>query len=326
MVRPAAPPGSRAGDAAGAGPVPAGQPAPGQDARHPFPPVTEEQLTAAASARADAEGGDPPPALVTLGRLLGLSRFERDTLLLCVGAALDSSVRGLCARAHGDPYPTFALALAALADPVWDVLSPQGPLRHWRLVEVSRAAGQPLLICPLQADERIVDHIKGLDYLDDRLEPLLTPLVPDPEGLPPSQEAMAEQVVRVWRTGQRPVVALLGADGQAKRQVAAEAASRLGVTTLSLPAELLPRPADDLETLARIWQRESLLLPLVLYLDADETPPGRPKAWSRRSHGSPPGSVPACCWQAASRGPASTARPPALTSPPRPRKSARKPG
>ena len=263
-----------AGQPAPGHPVPAGQPAPGQDARHPFPPVTEEQLTAAASAKADAEGGDPPPALVTLGRLLGLSPFERDTLLLCVGAALDSSVRGLCARAHGDPYPTFALALAALADPVWDVLSPQGPLRHWRLVEVSRAAGQPLLTCPLQADERIVDHIKGLDYLDDRLEPLLTPLVPDPEGLPPSQQAMAEQVVRVWRTGQRPVVALLGADGQAKRQVAAEAASRLGVTTLALPAELLPRPADDLETLARIWQRESLLLPLALYLDADETPPG----------------------------------------------------
>ena len=115
-------------------------------------------------------------------RLLGLSRFECDTLLLCVGAALDSSVRSLCAQAHGDPYPTFALALAALPDPAWDVLSPQRPLRHWRLVEVSRAAGQPLLSSPLQADERIVDHIKGLDYLDDRLEPLLTPLVRRPRG------------------------------------------------------------------------------------------------------------------------------------------------
>jgi hypothetical protein len=246
------------------------QPSPAQPATRPGLPVTEERLTAAESAMADAESGDHPPALVTLGRLLGLSRFERDTLLLCVGAALDSSVSGLCAQAHGDPYPTFALALAALPDPAWDVLSPQRPLRHWRLVEVSRAAGQPLLTCPLQADERIVDHVKGLDYLDDRLEPLLTPLAREPEPLPPSQQAMADRVVRAWRAGPRPIVALLGADGRAKRQVAAEAAGRLGMTALSLPAELLPRHADDLEALGRIWERESRLLPLALYLDADE--------------------------------------------------------
>jgi hypothetical protein len=246
----------------------------GLPAAQPVPPVTEQQLTAAASAMADAEDTDPPPTLAGLQRLLGLSRFERDTLLLCVGAALDSSVRRLCAYAQGDPYPTFALALAALADPAWEVLSPERPLRYWRLVEISRAPGQPLLTCPLQADERIVDHVKGLDYLDQQLGPLLTPLTADPGGLPPSQQAMADQVVRAWRTGRPPVIALLGPDGRAKRQVAAQAASQLGVTALALPAELLPHHADDLEALARLCQRESLLLPLALYLDADETPPG----------------------------------------------------
>ena len=261
-------------------PPAAAAPGPPGPAAAPGPPavvppatlITDEQLAAAAASLAAAESSEPPAALITLGHLLGLSRFERDTLLLCVGAALDSSVRELCAQAHGAPYPTFALALAALPGPAWEVLSPDRPLRHWRLLEVSRVAGQPLLACPLQADERIVNHVKGLDYLDDRLEPLLTPLVRDPVGLPPSQQAMVNQVVLAWRGGQRPVVALLGADGRAKRQVAAEAASQLGLTVLALPAELLPQHADDLENLARIWARESLLLPLALYLDADEAP------------------------------------------------------
>jgi ATPase family associated with various cellular activities (AAA) len=239
----------------------------------PPPRITGEQVEAAALAATVAEEHDPPPALVSLGHLLGLTRFERDTLLLCVGAALDSSVRTLCAQVLGDPYPTFALALAVLPDPAWDVLSPPRPLRRWRLVEIGRVAGQPLLSSPLQADERIVDHIKGLDYLDDRIEPLVTPLVADPEGLPPSQRAMADDVVRAWRNGEKPVVALLGADGRAKRQVAAEAARQLGITAVTLSADLLPRHAQDLETLAQIWQRESLLLPLVLHLDADEARP-----------------------------------------------------
>ncbi len=38
-----------------------------------------------------------------------------------------------------------------------------------------------------------------------------------------------------------------------------------------LPVELLPTQASELETLARLWQRESLLLPIALYLDCDET-------------------------------------------------------
>jgi len=37
-----------------------------------------------------------------------------------------------------------------------------------------------------------------------------------------------------------------------------------------LPAALLATLAGDLETLARLWQRESMLLPLLLYLDASE--------------------------------------------------------
>ncbi len=83
-----------------------------------------------------------PPALVRLAEAFGLSPFERDVLLLCAAAELDGSVAPLCARAAGDParpYPTFGLALAALAEPHWSALAPVAPLRRWRLVELVNA-------------------------------------------------------------------------------------------------------------------------------------------------------------------------------------------
>ncbi|UUZ53274.1 hypothetical protein LP419_30995 [Massilia sp. H-1] len=60
------------------------------------------------------------------------------------------------------------------ADPSWDVMSPERPLRHWRLVEVAQGGGQQLVASAIRADERIVNYVKGLNYLDEALAPLLT--------------------------------------------------------------------------------------------------------------------------------------------------------
>ena len=38
----------------------------------------------------------------------------------------------------------FALALALFDDPVWNALSPQNPLRYWRLVEINQPGATPL--------------------------------------------------------------------------------------------------------------------------------------------------------------------------------------
>src|SRR5689334_19334591 len=99
----------------------------------------------------------PPPALVVLSRLFNLSPFERDLLLLCAGMELDTNVASLCARAQGDSYrayPTFALALSLFDEPAWDVLSPERPLRRWRLIEINQPGHTPLTVSPLRADER----------------------------------------------------------------------------------------------------------------------------------------------------------------------------
>ena len=84
---------------------------------------------------------EPAPALLLLSQRLGMSPFERDTLLLCAAPELDTRMASLCARAQADanrPYPTFALALAIFDEPEWDALSPERPLRYWHIVEVSQ--------------------------------------------------------------------------------------------------------------------------------------------------------------------------------------------
>ncbi len=241
--------------------------------------VTDAQVDQAAAAMADAEAMEPPPALPILGQRFGLSRFEREVLLLCAAMELDTRIAGLCTRAQDDPnrpYPTFALALALFDDPAWDVLSPERPLRYWRLIEINQPAAQPLTASPLRADERIVNYLKGLNYLDDRLSPLLVPLEVDGDNaeLPSSQRAAVETIVRrlegAATAGRPPLTQLVGPDSLSKQLVAWQAAAALGLQLFRLPAELLPAQAAELETLARLWQRESILLPIALYLDAHD--------------------------------------------------------
>jgi hypothetical protein len=247
------------------------------------PAVTDGQVTAAGQAWATAAADEQAPALVELSDRLGLSPFEQKILLLCAAMELDPAAPGLCALAQRDerrPWPTFALALELFDDPSWEALSPRGPLRDWRLIEITQPPGQPLTRSALRADERIVSYIKGLNYLDDRLEPLLTAIPAPQDGLPASQRITATAVLEGWaRSGElsrAPVVQLLGQDAAAKLSVAADAAGRLGCQVYRLAAGLLPSQATDLETAARLWSRESLLLPLVLYLDAHAEDAGAP--------------------------------------------------
>jgi hypothetical protein len=244
--------------------------------------VTEQQIADAAEAVRQAEAGTPPPALRTLADRLGLSRFERDTLLLCVATELDPSIAELCAAAQGGrPYPTFALALATLADPAWEVVSPRQGLRFWRLVEVVQHAGQALVSSALRVDERIVNYVKGLNYLDDRLAPLTTRLAPAAGvPLPPSQRSVVEAITRHWgRSADTAlVVQLVGADETGKQLVAASAAADADLVAYRLPVAVLPAEPRELDEIALLWARESVLLPLALYLDAadvDEEPAAR---------------------------------------------------
>jgi hypothetical protein len=224
-----------------------------------------------------SDDAEVTPALVVLAQRLGLSDFERDLLLLCAAMELDTRIALLCARAQHDaskPYPTFALAMALFDQPAWDAMSPERPLRYWRLIEISQLSAQPLVGSALRADERIVSYLKGANYLDDRVAPLLNPLPDQPVGLPASQGAAADTILRRLHAAPAsavPIVQLLGADAPSKQLVAAHVAAALDVRIYRIGADGIPGVLADQETLLRLWQRECALLPLALYIDALDT-------------------------------------------------------
>lgn len=234
------------------------------------------RLELATQELASASAGDPPPALWLLSRRLGFSDFERDILLLCAAMELDTRISALCARVHEDPgrsFPTFALAMAVFDNPAWEALSPERPLRYWRLLEINQPGAQPLTTSALRADERVVSYIKGLNYLDDRLAPLVVPMAPAvQDDMPASQREAVRRIVEHLTQPSCPVaqIALSGRDRESKQLVARAAALSLGLHLYRLPVDSLPAHPGELETLARLWQRECLLLPLALYLDAHE--------------------------------------------------------
>jgi hypothetical protein len=264
-----------------------GRGAPPQPARIALPPASssslDDRLEEAADAVTAAEAAmAAPPALVCLAERLGLSRFERELLLLCAAMELDTRFGAQCGRIQGPDhvYPTFALAFAVFDDPSWDALSPERPLRYWRLLEITQPGAHPLTTSPLRADERIVNYVKGLNYVDDRLAPLLAPLEADDGevALPHSQQVLVDRILARLGTASAavhaPVVNLLGGDSPSKQAVARRVAAAIGRRLVRLPVGLLPDPIGELETLSRLWQRESAMMPVALYLDAQEVAAG----------------------------------------------------
>lgn len=229
-------------------------------------------------ARGHQAEGAALSALEILGQRLSLSAFEQNVLLLCAAAELDARIPELCARALGEPhrsYPTFALAIAIFDDPAWEAISPARPLRRLRLLDVNQPGATALTAAALRADERIVHFIKGLNVLDERLAPLLLPVDVDTAlPLPPSQQAVADRIIAELANPSGrgvPVVELAGADTAGKQLVAGHVASHCELEVVRLSADLIPSDAAELETLLALWEREQLLLPIALYIDAGES-------------------------------------------------------
>jgi len=253
-----------------------------QQNKAPTGPFAVEQpsgadVSADSGSNAPAAEEETPSALTLLSERLGLSPFERNILLLGAAMELDTRIAALCARAQDDPnkpFPTFALALALFEEASWDALSPERPLRYWRLLEINQPGAQPLTTSALRVDERIVNYLKGLNYLDERVSSFIAPLEIDPVSaeVALSQHAVVHQIFGLWEreTGALPIVQLIGPDPISKQLVAHRAAAELNRILCRLPVEALPPAIADIETFARLWQRESRLLPLVLYLDVED--------------------------------------------------------
>jgi ATPase family associated with various cellular activities (AAA) len=233
----------------------------------------------AAGSRATAE---PPvtgevTALDTLCVSFGLTPFERDVLVLAAAMELDPTAAARYAAASGNPhrdYPTFSLALACLANPHWSALTPVAPLRRWRLLELEPGGG--LTTGRLRIDERVLHYLAGLPYLDPRIHGLAAK-IPPTDDLPRSHRDTAAALAAAWSAiDEPPHVELVGTDQQTRREVAATAADGFGATLYSMRAGDLPADPVEREALARLWEREALLIPAVLLIEAGDSKPAEP--------------------------------------------------
>ncbi|MBC2900132.1 ATP-binding protein [Streptomyces cupreus] len=229
----------------------------------------EDERATAAPAPTDGTG-----PLDALAACFGLTPFERDLVLLAAADELDPTTAARCAAACGDPrraYPTFSLALAALAEPHWSALTPVAPLRRWRIVELEDESR--LTTSRLRLDERILHFLLGSPYLDARLHGRLR-RTSTPEHLPPSYDRAASRIAEGWTTvsgpDAPPLVEVTGGDPRSRADLAAAAAARIGLGLYAMGAEDIPADPAERDALARLWQREAILLPAALLVEAGE--------------------------------------------------------
>jgi hypothetical protein len=212
-----------------------------------------------------------PPAIEQLTAHFGLSRFERDLLLLAAGVEMDAEFAALCAeasRAPQRPFATFGLALAKLPDAHWSALTPVRPLRRLRLLEVKDE--QALTTSRLSVDERVLHYLAGVSYLEPRLRPLLRK-----EGAPLALAAQHARIVEAIRavldelSAYEVCIQLSGDDPSGQRDVAWFVAAALELDLHSLRSADIPSGPHELDALATLWQREAPLLGSALLVECE---------------------------------------------------------
>jgi ATP-dependent 26S proteasome regulatory subunit len=227
--------------------------------------------TASGDPDASLADSQPAPLLQHVTKLFGLSPFERSLLLLCAGVELDGHFGALCATLQGDSrraLPTFSLALEVLPGAHWSALTPEAPLRNWRLIEL--LPGEILTQSPLRIDERILHYLVGVSSTDARLRELLRPLAAV-SALPPSQGHIAQRIAALWSADASEqvirAVGLWGPEQASKHAILAAACADCGWSGQVMRAADLPLAPAERQGLLRLWRREALLTDSVLVLD-----------------------------------------------------------
>ncbi|MCC4800621.1 AAA family ATPase [Enterovibrio norvegicus] len=230
---------------------------------------------------------EPPTAFTLLVQQFGLNGVDQTALALSLSAALDSDVSKICASMSGNPLQTnpsigMALSLHGLSDQGGEsdrsVFSPHSPLRYWLLIEWQSIGASDAIISP---DERILNFVRGVNYLDERLSVMLEPTRDHAAQRPlsASQEIQRigalrfiQQMMQVHTQSHRAIIELYGEDKTSKRNMAHALAASVGMNLHRLHATSLPTHANDLDALSRLWQREAGLSPLLLVIEGTDDP------------------------------------------------------
>ena len=203
-----------------------------------------------------------------------LSQFERDLLLLCAAIEMDQGVASACAKLQETQrsqhhFVSFGLALQQLDDAHWSAITPQSALRYYQFTHLDETDN--LLQAKLRIDERMLHYLAGINYLEPRLQALLTPgrqvkiLSPSQLGCANSIHHFLQQQSHATQT-----IALHGNDTSGQEDIATHVANELGLQLFIIEQQHLPTSAQDIELFTRLWERELILLKAALLIKASE--------------------------------------------------------
>lgn len=222
-----------------------------------------------------------PLAIDGLVGLFGLTPFEREVLLLCLAPELDPGFAQLYAYVQDDVTRRFATPHLALTLYLSDrdnlearrnSFLPGARLRHFQLVVMDSRSGptEGQATRSLHLDDRIVDYLRGINRLDERISNLLVPI--EPISTTPAHEELVDQLQRfVEPNTRRRALNFIGPPGSGKQAVAASLCVRFGIRLSKLePSRLPPAGTIERQQIFRLLERESLLMQMVIYLDVSD--------------------------------------------------------
>jgi vesicle-fusing ATPase len=221
---------------------------------------SRRDCTATGAAMLERAPVDPSAALESAVEKFSLTPFERDLLLLCAGMELDTEFARACRAAAGGE-PTFGFALATLPGAHWSAITPTGPLRYWRLIELRPS--DALTAAPLRIDERLLHYLAGVSHLDEQLHGIIRPHRTAGE-LPAAHADVADRIAALWASASAraepwPAVQLVGEEDAGSTEIAAACCAAQGIALCVMQAADLPQAGGERAAFDRLWAREAAL-------------------------------------------------------------------
>ncbi|MGF1767879.1 AAA family ATPase [Enterovibrio makurazakiensis] len=221
---------------------------------------------------------DPPTAFNVMCNQFELTEGDQAVLALLMAVSLDERVARKCADVMGSEtftHPTASLAMSVSHSCGWGCFSPHSPLRYWLLLDWHPLGGGD---ATLTLDERILSFLRGVNYLDERLSVMFEPspslIKRDEPSLSASQVARLKATLNyVHQARERQIVIELhGEDKTSKTLMATALANEMCANLHVLHGTSLPSYPNDLDALARLWQREAGLMPIMLLIENGDDP------------------------------------------------------
>jgi len=225
--------------------------------------------------------------LSRLARLIGLSRFEEECLIICLANDIDGKYAKLYAYLQDDATarkPSVDFVLRLLCESQTERLHARAafdssaPFIRYRLLQVHERPGEnsgPLLSRQLHLDDRIADFLLGRQSMDARLERVSRITVFGQDSTNPSaDDELSRRTTSFIRAhfgqeqGSRNVFFYLqGKSGQELRALVQAVCCELGLPLLTADVEIMRSGTLGFEESAWLLGREAALQSAVLCLE-----------------------------------------------------------